>query len=100
AALALHALALHDALPIWHFHKARCGLRGDGENPANQIDDGRTARTHDFQRYRQEKRRQSIPEVALGVRLVRIDPHSVFVDRGKLDRKSTRLNSSHVKISY
>src|SRR5256885_11777535 len=32
--------------------------------------------------------------------IIRIDPHPNFSDKFRIDRKSTRLNSSHLVISY
>src|SRR5690349_13239998 len=54
-------------------------------------------------RGRRVERRQVVPRHD-PVRLGRIGQgdagHLALIDRGKLDRKSTRLNSSHVEISY
>src|SRR5690606_40268228 len=93
------ALSLHDALPICRRQRVRAARRG---------------------RLRRQGRRRAVPRahrpprrrrLALGVRLLLrlAPPRTLGVPRGLLrvapagglgDRKSTRLNSSHVKISY
>src|SRR5207249_11375086 len=87
---ALSTLSLHDALPICpgrlhHPHRGRhCPHRGDRHPPARPGGCGRRGRGGLLlaERQRRDDRR--------------------LLDRGVgyLDRKSTRLNSSHVSISY
>src|SRR5690625_6977706 len=60
---ALHALSLHDALPIYP------GLHGGGHGDRPLV-------------------------------VLRVEHHRRPVGGGEGDRKSTRLNSSHVAISY
>src|SRR5207249_12138549 len=78
AAAELSPLSLHDALPIY-----RVGLpqmRGDRKPQGGRL-------VHDR---RKELRRD-----------LRVDLHQVRPgDHGRGDRKSTRLNSSHVSTSY
>src|SRR5690606_41991041 len=83
----IYTLSLHDALPIWKGHifidiqvgPHRKGLEDHGKVPFI---------------------RRNIDPLGAG----RIDfapnDHFTFVQILKTDRKSTRLNSSHVKISY
>src|SRR5690349_24187347 len=50
-----------------------------------------------------EQRSSTRAECAIGVQLQRSNPEMIVVKRAlraALDRKSTRLNSSHVEISY
>src|SRR5690606_42027585 len=68
-----YALSLHDALPIWPLHLAAVQPQPDPEPHAH----GRTGRAAD-----------------------RLHPHHAGGAAAAADRKSTRLNSSHVKISY
>src|SRR5690606_41711884 len=95
----VHALSLHDALPISIAHRDRLfdGLHADGE-----IRDA-----GDRERARDGARRDDDLVVLEVVRL----SHGGGDGRGlrrvrdtgdlaRQDRKSTRLNSSHVKISY
>src|SRR5690606_41679762 len=80
----IHSLSLHDALPI-------CAIRTAEE----------------LRRAREEQERQAKEEAErIATQLVgtRVVIAAQAGDEGKLygsvDRKSTRLNSSHVKISY
>src|SRR5690606_39680760 len=76
---AIYTLSLHDALPIYSLSRDRLDGTADGGEPAS----GRLC-----------------PD--------RLEPHpgqgralaGSCPDRGQRDRKSTRLNSSHVKNSY
>src|SRR2546426_3762494 len=73
----IYTLSLHDALPIWS--AASCwGYNGDGE-----LGDGTTTD------------RSSPVQVAGGVSFAAVSAASAHTDR-----KSTRLNSSHLVISY
>src|SRR5690606_40723956 len=88
-----HTLALHDALPIFDagamrfFHKER-------------------ARVRDTRRAGIAHKGDVAPGAEQLHELRRRGPLVVLLQRGELrldaeaDRKSTRLNSSHVKISY
>src|SRR5690606_41226524 len=81
AATAFYSISLHDALPIWL--RFRCRHAVDPCRPASA---------------------RSPPAVRSVVR-PGVDPgggrcHSCGGQRRSGDRKSTRLNSSHVKISY
>src|SRR5688500_19930360 len=79
-----YTLSLHDALPIWAFPQARVDAV-DLSAPALAV-----ARKN-IRRYHCEKRG----------RLLRSDLFdSLRGERYDLDRKSTRLNSSHLVISY
>src|SRR5690349_22163121 len=85
----IYTLSLHDALPIYDLGVVPgVGRRGYGLDELVQI--GRAANPVDFGAFGQFVRHRD------GVRRF---PASVEVDDG-LDRKSTRLNSSHVEISY
>src|SRR5207253_5918636 len=91
-------LSLHDALPIWVAHgttheAARRGERLLGLRPS------RPRAHHDDRELHAAARR-----VDRGPRRHAIDPaalhHDALAPVAQLDRKSTRLNSSHVAISY
>src|SRR5207302_2893735 len=100
AARALYSLSLHDALPI----------SGEGERrrPAGAVtlpavllqdrgDVGGVGHILRLARRREGNR----AAVHLGLRLRHVAAGEHGVDRVlEVDRKSTRLNSSHVKISY
>src|SRR5690606_40827529 len=91
-----HSLSLHDALPIyredhrapsltssatWNFPNiCAAGTSPSSRAPVNTFRHGRSSGS------RSDVSPQSPPRVS--------------VNRGTTDRKSTRLNSSHVKISY
>src|SRR5690606_42002133 len=78
----IYALSLHDALPICAEREgARAAVRGADQDEARQLRGARRGRVG--------CQRQA-------VELPRGEP----VGREDEDRKSTRLNSSHVKISY
>src|SRR5690606_40695431 len=84
----VYPLSLHDALPISEVFTALQTNVIDGqENPYAQI---ASAKFQEVQKYLTITNHVYTP----GYVLVS-DNHF-----GKLDRKSTRLNSSHVKISY
>src|SRR5690606_42017384 len=80
---AIYTLSLHDALPIFapHFLYLLFGV-DIGDNQENHIG----------QEWEKERNRQKFRPVPITVHF----PLEVEVQ----DRKSTRLNSSHVKISY
>src|SRR5690606_41727929 len=83
-----YTLSLHDALPIWRLRNTRCNA-GPG-NPRVRSTRRLDCAIHHLGVYRRSDSRHG--GAARG--LPRRNP-LVF-----LDRKSTRLNSSHVKISY
>src|SRR3712207_7954249 len=70
----IYTLSLHDALPIWD--------RVERHPPARAA-----GRREDVLRARDRRR-------------VQAEPHPRLDGRPRLDRKSTRLNSSHANISY
>src|SRR5690606_40615754 len=88
----IYTLSLHDALPIFkqHFDRERI--------PYAYLDGATVDRAAAVDRFRSEDdvRLFLISIKAGGVGLNLTEADYVFV----LDRKSTRLNSSHVKISY
>src|SRR5690606_41364536 len=88
-----HLLSLHDALPIC---EARVAARGRVRVvvPAAQIPD-RAAELVDDARLELER---EPPEEAVAKAHHEVAPGHHVLDGP--DRKSTRLNSSHVKISY
>src|SRR5690606_41839795 len=93
---ALYTLSLHDALPI-----SRSSRRGSRPRSAcrGQGPDREALRRGRVPGYPvQEARPQDVRHRGLSVILVRTEYSSGFQAQG--DRKSTRLNSSHVKISY
>src|SRR5438445_7232992 len=79
----MYPLSLHDALPILHVLQAGSG----GQKSAVEMD-----------------RQQSFPvgEGKVHDRFYDLDPGIAdeHIDAAVLDRKSTRLNSSHANISY
>src|SRR5690606_41661048 len=80
-------LSLHDALPISTVHLHPATMRGETVVEATNLD-ARTARIQPTITVRIER--------IAGVVAIPVCPE---VEREE-DRKSTRLNSSHVKISY
>src|SRR5690606_41713234 len=75
----IYPLSLHDALPIWD-----AGARG--------LVTGRALRHEQL---------VAVDLAAFGAfRSLEVGGDAVVAHRGVVDRKSTRLNSSHVKISY
>src|SRR5690606_42130122 len=84
----IHTLSLHDALPI--FARRVLGRAVDRPGEAEVL--GRHDETHGRKRRRDRLR----GAVRGGV----VDDDDLVIDATRLDRKSTRLNSSHVKISY
>src|SRR5690606_40598307 len=86
---ALSTLSLHDALPIWPARPADRAVAG----PARPLG-ARAWRTAAVLRAAFSGERPMVS----GARMT--DHRDVLSRRILLDRKSTRLNSSHVKISY
>src|SRR5699024_12869365 len=93
----LSILALHDALPISevrrkseivvHAEPERCG----GTGKVGLADIVVLVDERDVARLRQDGAEADVPDPTRGVVVVVLE---------RLDRKSTRLNSSHVSISY
>src|SRR5207302_9238301 len=83
----LYTLSLHDALPIFHFSEDARHLQR--HLPPQPIG------LHDVHR-RQESR---LPK-QVGPRVFYLHLQCAELIVQRQDRKSTRLNSSHVKISY
>src|SRR5699024_12546067 len=88
-------LSLHDALPIFKYHKAirRYGLH-NGKNRTD-LHGGGTKLTLTKQQ-RHTAQANDIPLSRVRQRI----SQGWHVDKATTDRKSTRLNSSHVSISY
>src|SRR5690606_39864879 len=84
----LYTLSLHDALPICDDKPE--GERGDCRNAEDGGKGRSRAAEGDLQHGDIGKRRRDRDELE--------EEEAVMADMG--DRKSTRLNSSHVKISY
>src|SRR5690606_42057149 len=94
--VATDALSLHDALPIYGFgvvgehradHRQRSGELHPGPHPGVGELVGRLP--------------DALPDLAAGGRAaVQVEDRRADLPDHGLDRKSTRLNSSHVKISY
>src|SRR5690606_41828328 len=79
---AIHPLSLHDALPIWSRLNESVGLQH-----APHDSDGAIGQSFgDLER--------------VGVTVDVVERHEPRLAAALRDRKSTRLNSSHVKISY
>src|SRR5690606_42013694 len=93
-------LSLHDALPICHREQGlpiRCPtpnryLPDAAQEPAEHTDEQLL-----FDKERRPPRQHSEDQLRLDQRTVVGHEHD---GTGTRDRKSTRLNSSHVKISY
>src|SRR5690606_41246109 len=82
----IHTLSLHDALPIY----VVLGVREEDR-----------ARRDDLDRAGRARERVAVSDEEDGPGGVAEEPARDQVgDRDVVDRKSTRLNSSHVKISY
>src|SRR5262245_63105356 len=80
----IYTLSLHDALPIWRCLRDGAGFAWLGAGYCRP-------------RYRQPVLADPVGDAAL--RLARAPPPGAAL-RGSRDRKSTRLNSSHLGISY
>src|SRR5690606_40763613 len=91
----IYLLTLHDALPIWSWNSSRSWWIA----PRSSATDHHVHRTLG----RLPPAQQGLQAIFIdhghtqGVRLVQLAPRLFSRDE---DRKSTRLNSSHVKISY
>src|SRR5690606_41268013 len=97
---ALSPLALHDALPISLavLRQGQLELLGSHIGDGFERRGGRVEAAHD-----EVVERLALAELVEGL-LVQSGDELLRVERGhggqRQDRKSTRLNSSHVKISY
>src|SRR5690606_41153758 len=93
---ALSTLSLHDALPIWLVRHARRGAHRHrvGRHAALRVP-GRRAGAHAAG---DAVDAGGVDSLAAARRLARAGRESLSAEG--IDRKSTRLNSSHVKISY
>src|SRR5690606_39717893 len=80
----IYTLSLHDALPIL------AGRRGSGRHHGRDVHEAGEVAAHDLAQ-------QLVGQVA---QLVDEAPRLRQTFGVRVDRKSTRLNSSHVKISY
>src|SRR5690606_40305446 len=87
ATTAIYPLSLHDALPICPAVDAAC----------RTVDAGIFARYEFAPRHRMQK---GLADVVVGMGAAHQQDAVVAKQRNAADRKSTRLNSSHVKISY
>src|SRR5690606_41692669 len=86
----IYTLSLHDALPISDFHGRQARL-GMGGRPAHRL--GHRQLVPRVFRHRQPtSRERNAARRPGGISSIWLPPVE--------DRKSTRLNSSHVKISY
>src|SRR5690606_41866185 len=92
-------LSLHDALPI-----SSGGRKGTGHQARSANDKApRCGALYIHSAVAGQQRRLLATGAAVGqpVQLLQTgQAFAVLVDDQRLDRKSTRLNSSHVKISY
>src|SRR5690606_39841572 len=78
----IYTLSLHDALPI--------SFEAESSNPIEMQKEGWQAIMNNFKRYVED--RKDLVTLHFEIK--------IHADPEKVDRKSTRLNSSHVKISY
>src|SRR5690606_41987546 len=95
AAINIHTLSLHDALPIYAVRVMTAGAVDFGEKPSV---------ISSIAKYHVTERARVIVNDGMdiiGGKGICLGP-SNFLGRAyqQIDRKSTRLNSSHVKISY
>src|SRR5690606_41643742 len=95
-----YTLSLHDALPIWPAHRFRLAasvvlVRREAQRPVRIVLDGLHQLVGHLNRDVEVAKRI---RVALRVDEL-LDVRMIAAERAQ-DRKSTRLNSSHVKISY
>src|SRR5690606_40090899 len=97
AAVEMYTLALHDALPIYEFLE-RCQEAPAAEVAAHLVQSGAPVLAREAAEPARARDAGQIAEVDVGEAVTGSGEgqHSVRPQ----DRKSTRLNSSHVKISY
>src|SRR5690554_7774964 len=74
----IYTLSLHDALPIFGFGKTEVAIRA----AFKAVDNGKQV------------------AVLVPTTILAFQHYKTFSERLSEDRKSTRLNSSHVRISY
>src|SRR5690606_40788061 len=84
ASAEIYAPSLHDALPILH-HEVADDVAAFGNTGLRELGLGRHSRA---------------PVEGVGASELAVDHDIGRSADGRQDRKSTRLNSSHVKISY
>src|SRR5690606_41401006 len=93
------SLSLHDALPISQLDSSILLTAGTSRAATGRRRDsserGRAGRGLDS-----SSRRAGVGPHGRGDRALLPPPHARAGGRDRSDRKSTRLNSSHVKISY
>src|SRR5690606_41669847 len=95
----MYSLSLHDALPIWLYsHWKQVGQMESNATctVSAAIPSDVTKRTDLFPQYLADYLATTAPNIAKHAETMAC---SLSSDSSK-DRKSTRLNSSHVKISY
>src|SRR5207253_9725368 len=98
SALGLHSLSLHDALPILRENLA-FGLNGKGDQEVKKVAE-MLGIGHLLDRFPAELSGGEQQRVALGPAIVRRPAALLLAEPLSRDRKSTRLNSGHVAISY
>src|SRR5690606_40614699 len=89
---ATYTLSLHDALPICHLRLLADGEEIGRDAPGDAAAATRHAHDDDGDDHQREQQYGHVQQDGSG--------QHVRGDRQSEDRKSTRLNSSHVKISY
>src|SRR5690606_41320044 len=94
----LHVLSLHDALPILGGDEDALAVEARIVDAIFDVGEDRLAQRLVRWRLEVQQARQH-PAVAAGIEH-EAGVQLVFAAVGAADRKSTRLNSSHVKISY
>src|SRR5690606_41325760 len=98
AAACLYLLSLHDALPIFPFFSARVSHEGDVLSVHPRVSGTVAGVSADGERVALSgSSRMGVYDFA---RDRWLEGWPDDLDAWALDRKSTRLNSSHVKISY
>src|SRR5690606_40170634 len=85
----IYTLSLHDALPILHLERSRAGRPLLHDERCSRRD--RLVQLHTDEQHAGARGQHLRGDG---------DQHRWHVGARALDRKSTRLNSSHVKISY
>src|SRR5205807_10594450 len=90
APTALYTLSLHDALPIWT--ESLISLH-------DKLREDRWRAKHAFSKDIQQAAKLMLRPIAYDHEVAEVLRQNVLAE-GVLDRKSTRLNSSHLVISY
>src|SRR5207302_9199134 len=96
----IHALSLHDALPIFRVYAQQ--VRNRFRRPAAETafgGDAEVARVFRRDGDAAARALDSVRVVQQPEEELRLATQFQLQKRGEIDRKSTRLNSSHVKIS-